>query len=171
MLYNNFIRFLISVSVLLITPNSWALPTDSRQPIEIEADTATIDNGKGQAVYTGHVVITQGSIRIQAEKVTLHFTAQQNLNKVVAVGQPVQFKQTPNQGKEDIHAKARQMDYFAKQDMLHLKQKAEVWQGKDTLVGETIKYNTKTEVMQASKGKQKNDKVIVVIHPNQQSNK
>ena len=41
-----------------------ALPSDSSQPIRIQANSATLDDKRNTAVYTGDVVITQGTLRL-----------------------------------------------------------------------------------------------------------
>ncbi len=152
---------------LLIINSSFALSTDRNQPITIEADEAMIDDIKGIAVYTGNVIVAQGSIQINSEKLTLHYTDKQTLEKAVAVGNPVRFKQTPDGKKPDLHAKAQIMEYYAHKDMLHLTQEAMVWQGEDKFTGAHISYDTKRGIIRAGKGKNKNGRVSVTIQPNQ----
>ena len=48
-----------------------ALESDSQQPLFIEADGADISETTGVSIYTGNVVISQGSIRLSADKVTV----------------------------------------------------------------------------------------------------
>ena len=58
-----------------------ALPSDSSQPIRIQADSATLDDKRNTAVYTGNVIITQGSMRLTGGRVSsenfTHGTSQQ----------------------------------------------------------------------------------------------
>lgn len=153
------------VWLLVWSMSAWALTNDRSQPINIQADKATIDDAKGMAVYEGNVVITQGSIRINAQRVTLNYTANQNLDKVTAEGAPVQFQQTPEGGKEDLHARALRMEYFADKDTIALSQEAELWQGKDSFSGCHITYNTQTGIIQADKGDCKEKRISVTIQP------
>ncbi|MEK7990408.1 MAG: lipopolysaccharide transport periplasmic protein LptA [Thiotrichaceae bacterium] len=151
--------------VLFIANPALALSSDRDQAISIEADEAMIDDIKGIAIYKGNVIVTQGSIRIVSEKFTLHYTNGQTLEKAVAKGSPVQFKQTPDGKKPDIHAKAYIMEYYAHKDMLHLTQEAMVWQGEDKFLGEHISYDTKRGIIRADKGKSKKGRVSVTIQP------
>jgi lipopolysaccharide export system protein LptA len=165
----NFIKILLGCCILL-SNSVFALATDSEQPINIAADKATIDDANGTAVYEGNVVITQGSIQINAVKVTLNYTAQQTLDKVIAEGTPVNFKQTPEGGKEDIHAKAKRMEYFADKNTISLTQQAELSQGKDSFAGEQISYNIKDGIIRADKGGNEKGRISVVIQPRPKEN-
>jgi len=48
-----------------------ALPEDATKPVEISADRTEFDNGKQQHTLSGNVQITQGSMRISADRITL----------------------------------------------------------------------------------------------------
>ncbi|WP_353570527.1 lipopolysaccharide transport periplasmic protein LptA [Candidatus Albibeggiatoa sp. nov. BB20] len=152
---------------LFIANPALALSSDTNKPISIEADEAMIDDIKGIAIYTGNVIVTQGSIRINSEKLTLHYSKSQSLEKAVATGSPVQFKIKPDGKKPDIHAKANRMEYYAHKDMLHLTQKAMVWQGEDKFTGEHVSYDTKRGIIRADKGKSKKGRISVTIQPKQ----
>jgi len=157
--------WLVLIASILNSPQALGLSSDYRQPIKIESDTATIDDVQGIAIYQGNVVVTQGTIRINAAKVTLNYTTQQTLDKVIAEGNPVKFKQRPDKGDDDLHAHAQRMEYYADQDMLHLRYKAKVWKGEDSVVGKQIRYNTRTGIVNADSGNGANDRVIVTIVP------
>src|SRR5690554_7907613 len=67
---NNLSALLLAGCCLLPAMAS-ALPSDSEQPIHIQADTAELDDKKGTAIYRGDVVITQGTLKITGHTVTL----------------------------------------------------------------------------------------------------
>lgn len=153
------------ILMLSFSSSVWALSSDRSQPLNIQSDAAMIDDNSGLAVYSGNVVVTQGSIRIDADKVTINYTKKQDLEKVVAEGKPAKFKQTPDGGKADILAKSGRMEYFADKDTLHLLQNAEVRQAQDSFAAQRIMYDTKTGVIQADKGESKDGRISVVIQP------
>jgi len=155
----------LSFIFLLLTKQVWALATDREQPIQIEADTATIDNNQGLATYEGNVIVTQGSIRIHAHTVTLNYTEGKQIEKVIATGNPARFKQTPEGGKEDIKAKAQRMEYNASLNVLHLTQEAELSQAQDSFAGQHIMYDTQRGVIKADKGKSEQGRIKVTIQP------
>jgi lipopolysaccharide export system protein LptA len=157
------------LSSMLLLSNAFALSTDREQPIQIEADKATIDDAKGIATYEGNVIITQGTIRIDANTVTINYARKQHIEKVVAIGEPARFKQTPDGGKEDINARAKRMEYNAEKDMLHLTQEAELRQANDTFTGQRITYDTQRGIIRADKGNSENGRIKVTIQPRQKS--
>ncbi len=161
--------FLFSVSCLVSSLPVSALSTDAEQPINIQSDKAIIDDASGIATYEGNVVVTQGSIQINAYRVILNYSEKQTLEKVVAEGEPAHFKQTPDGNKPDIQAKAKLMEYFATTNVIQLSQGAELWQGKDTFAGQRITYNTQNGIIEADKGDSKEGRVSVTIQPRPRS--
>jgi len=158
---------LVFLVLLGLSQAVFALSTDKDEPIQIAADSATIDDLKGIATYQGNVIITQGTIQINAEKITLVYTQKQDLKKVDIEGNPAQFKQRPDKSEEDLHAQAKRMEYRADENMLYLTEDAKLWQGKDSFVGEQITYDTVRGVIKANKGK--GGRVKVTIQPRKKS--
>ena len=156
--------FIVYSLLLWTLPASvMALATDRSQPIELEADTADIDDLKGISIYTGNVILTQGSMVIKAYKLTLYNDNNKELEKAVAVGQKGKlstFKQRPEGKDKDLRARASTMIYFLKKDKIHLLKQATVWQGGDTFSGDKIIYDTKHETVVASSQKDKDGKPI-----------
>ncbi|MCZ7019093.1 LptA/OstA family protein, partial [Salmonella enterica] len=62
---------LLGLGAALGSVSAWALPNDSQQPIHIQADDAQLDDKQGIATYKGDVIITQGSMKITGNTVTL----------------------------------------------------------------------------------------------------
>ena len=50
---------------------TWALDSDKEQPIQIVADVAVRDEVAGETRYEGNVVLTQGSLQITADKLSI----------------------------------------------------------------------------------------------------
>lgn len=160
------IAWWITCSFTFLPSMGYALSTDRDQPINIVADAATIDDAKGLAIYEGHVVVTQGTIVIQSDKLTLTYANGQSLKQAVAEGKPATFQQTPDNKQGDIHATANRMEYRASEDMLYLTKEAKLWQDKDSFTGAKISYDTKQGVIHAEKGSGKDTpRVSVTIQP------
>lgn len=154
---------LIGMGLFLAPITAMALSTDRDQPIELEADKADIDDLKGISIYTGNVVLIQGSMQIKAHKLTLYNDKNRQLEKAVAVGADgklATFKQRPEGKDKDLRARAKTMIYFLKKDKIHLLKKAHVWQGGDTFSGDKIIYDTKQETVIASSQKDKHGKPV-----------
>jgi len=156
------VYFLLCFILFSISGGAMALATDRNQPIELEADTADIDDLKGISIYTGNVILTQGSLVIKAYKLTLYNDNNKELEKAVAVGNNklATFKQRPEGKDQDLRARAETMIYFLKKDKIHLLKKAHVEQSGDTFSGDKIIYDTKNETVVASSKKDKSGKPV-----------
>ena len=75
---SNKTKRLATALVLLLASNAWALQSDQSQPIEIQADNGMLDQGKQVTVFTGNVVVKQGSIDIKAARIEVQRTADGN---------------------------------------------------------------------------------------------
>ncbi|MDM8566536.1 lipopolysaccharide transport periplasmic protein LptA [Candidatus Halobeggiatoa sp. HSG11] len=160
---------ILLIALMLVYTNIYALSDDRDQPILIEANQAAIDNIKGIATYEGNVVVTQGSIRIDADKITLNYTPEQAIEKIIATGDLASFTQHLD-NKENIKAKAKHMEYNAVKDTLHLTDKAELRKQKDgkdiyTSNAPRILYDTKKGFTKADGGDDNNGRIKISIEP------
>ncbi len=147
---------------------AFALESDRKQPIEISADQAELDEAKGEAHYNGNVVLTQGSLLIKADTLTIKADEKNQIQRVTAVGKPAEFNQTPEEGKPPVVAKAKLIDYYVADEKLVLQQEAIVVQNESTFQGSQIQYDIRNHRMQASSaGTQKNngERVKMILPP------
>ena len=147
---------------------SWALSSDSAQPIELEADSARIDERTGVSVYTGNVKLIQGSRRLDAERLTVERTAEGD--RLVAEGRPATFSQQPDDKPEPVEGRALHIDYHTGQEQVILTGEAEVWQGGNRFASERIVYDASSDTVrggQASPGSQPGERVRITIQPQQ----
>lgn len=143
-----------------------ALSTDSEQPIHIEADRGELDNNKQVAIYRGNVHLIQGTLHIDSDVLTIFYTPDKKLKKVIATGQPVWYRQRPNSSDEDIRARALKMEYHADNSTIYLFQQAHVWQGVNEFTGDRIEYDTAHHIVRGQGSKTGVGRVHVTIHPN-----
>ncbi|HEV2332951.1 MAG TPA: lipopolysaccharide transport periplasmic protein LptA [Gammaproteobacteria bacterium] len=175
----------------LAAAGAWALKSDKSQPINIQADHGDFradpkNNSNGTGIYTGHVVITQGSIKLTADKAILH-VVNNELDTADVTGSPATFEQTPDNG-EPMHGRALEITYDASKNQIDLITDAQltqavnqvngqvtrvaataaqvpapgavsngpapfVAQGERLLTADHIRYNTETQRMVATGGK------------------
>ncbi len=135
-----------------------ALPEDRDQPIEIIADSAVKDDKLGTTIYSGNVSITQGSLNILADKVTI-FVVNEQATKIVAVGKPARLKQQPKPEEKDVVAKANTIDYLIVEEKITLISNASLNQDGSNIKGQTITYDIKGAKSKAEGG------VTVTVQP------
>jgi|GEM_PF-2670139 len=105
---------LACLGALLASAPARALKTDKNQPINVHSDHGDFqadpkNSSNGVGVYTGHVVITQGSIVINADKAVFH-VVDNNLDTADITGNPATFVQQPDQGLP-MHGQSLEITY------------------------------------------------------------
>lgn len=152
--------------LLYLTPAAThALPDDRDQPIHITADKAVRDEKKGLTVYSGNVKMTQGSMELESDVLTIYHPSEE-VEKFVAQGNPAKMLQQPEIGKGIVHAHANIIEYFRLEDRVHLQTEARIEQDGSVVDGDTIDYFIAKELVQAQSNA--NEKVEVVIQPSPQ---
>lgn len=136
---------------LLLASATHALPSDRQQPIHIEADTADLDDKKGVAIYRGDVVVTQGTLKITGDTVTVVQQANGDVKSFKSVGRPAYYEQIPDVGKDKVQAWGLTIEYLAQQNKIIITDQARVEQGKNTFRGEKITYDTIAETVVAGR--------------------
>ncbi|MCW2267974.1 lipopolysaccharide transport periplasmic protein LptA [Pseudomonas sp. JQ170] len=145
--------FLLSLSAALGSASAWALPTDRDQPIRIQADNAHLDDKKGVATYTGDVIITQGSMMIKGNTVTITRADSGDIDVVTSVGNLAYFEQQQSADKPDkMKGWAVTIQYQSQKELVVLTDRAKVENEGNTTEGEKIVYNTKSQVATAGRG-------------------
>jgi len=143
--------FLLGLGAALGSVNALALPDDRDQPIHIQSDDAQLDDKQGVAVYTGGVVITQGSMKITGNKVTVTRTPSGDVDVFTAVGNLAYYEQKPAVDKPIVQAYGVTIQYFASQNRIVLIDKAKVINDGNTSEGEKIVYDTVRQVVNAGR--------------------
>jgi len=165
--------FLFTLGATLGSAAAWALPTDRNQPIRVQADSAELDDKQGVAVYRGDVVITQGSMKITGNTVTLTQDNQGNIKVATAVGKPAYYEQKPSADKDIVKAYGLTIQYFAQENRIILIDQAKVVQQGNTFEGEKIVYDTQRQIVNAgrangSKVTTPRPRIDMVIQPKDQ---
>ena len=155
---------IISICLLLQMGRAWGLATDADQPINIDSDSATYDEKQQISTYIGHVYATQGSIKVDGDKLVV-FLKDGNVTKMVATGQPSHFRQLPAEGKEEMFGEGLTNEYYPDQNLLIFMQKASVWQGDAKQSSEYIQYDTKNSLLKAGEPNNNHNRVHSVIKP------
>ncbi|MGQ0285765.1 lipopolysaccharide transport periplasmic protein LptA [Pasteurellaceae bacterium 22721_9_1] len=160
----------VLTTLMLTSFSTFALKSDTNQPINIVSDNQSLDMENSVVTFTDNVVITQGSILIKASKVVIT-RPPENSNKketVEAFGSPVTFHQLLDDGKP-VDGKASKVHYDLGAEFLTLTGNAELKQLDSKINGERITYDVKKQQLKAN-GSTKS-RVKTVLIPNQLNKK
>lgn len=152
-------RLAVGASLTIVTAWLTAAPAhaekaDRDKPINIVADKGFEDNKKQEAIFNGNVVMTQGTFRLEADKVTVR-RDKQGFDHAVATGNPARFRQKQDGVEEWVQGHAQRIEFDGSQDTVKLFDSATIKRGNDQISSSYIQYNTATEVMQAYDPRQK----------------
>jgi len=120
----------------------------------ILSDHAELDRKAGVVIYEGNVILTQGTLRIESERLLIIRT-DNTLEKAVAEGtakKPARYQQQINPGKPLTKAHAQRIDYFARQREVNIQGNAQLQQDGNLFSGERILYDMTKETVSASGG-------------------
>lgn len=161
---------LLALVAAVPTGKSWALPEDRQQPMYIESDSASRDDRSGVTTYVGSVRIDQGTMHIEADKVTVYMAAgKKDIDRIVCDGKPATYQQKPKPDAQIAKAHAEVIEYQVAKDFIVLTRAAHLEQGGSILEGELITYDIAKDQMQA-RGSESNRRIRMVIPPQQPSN-
>ena len=148
-----------------------ALPSDKEQEIHILAKTASASQKDGVVVYSGDVKLTQGTLEITAEKITLRTNSKQKVETIVAEGSPARYQQQPDEKKAVIHAEALNITYSVGKDQVILDKNAYIEQNGATTKASRVEYDITSGTVKANGSVKANgpgdqsDRVEFVIPP------
>jgi len=146
---------------------------DRDKPIVADADKLTMDNAKKISIFEGNVVITQGTMRITADRVVIT-EDKDGQHHSSGTGRPATFHQKRDGLNEYVDGHALRFDYNGKTQRIELFEQAELIRGQDDVKGEYISYDTGTEFFKVN-GNPSNEangsgRVHAVIQPAQANN-
>lgn len=120
-----------------------SIEADTSAPVEVAADSLSVNQGDGSAVFTGNVVIGQGEMRLSADKVTVEYAqgGQDRIKSLHAVGNV-----TLVSGADA--AEAAEGVYQVETGQVTLSGQVVLTQGRNVLIGDKMVVNLATGAAQ-----------------------
>lgn len=131
-------------STLLYAENA-----DRTKPIHLESDRVVIDDVKQTSVFEGQVELTQGTLRIQADKIILT-QDKDGFKHCTATGKPASFRQKHEGTDEYMEGYGERIEYDTRSETVDFYVHARVKRGQDDVQGDHIAYSTRTEVFEVN---------------------
>lgn len=141
-------RAALVLSCALFASPIYALKSDHGQPINVQAVEQSADLQANKLLFSGDVEVTQGSMKLNADKIEVTRSTKGSLQSIVAYGNPVTFEQLQDNGRY-IKARASTLSYLPDNTKIVLQGRATIWQGESKMSGERIEYNINTQKMRA----------------------
>jgi lipopolysaccharide export system protein LptA len=129
--------------------SAFAERADREKLIVVDADHWLGDDANRTSNFEGNVVVTQGTMRITAAKVTIKEDAQRH-KYYVANGSPVTFRQKRDKVDEWIEGVAERAEFDDKSDMLKLFNHAKIKSNQNEITGDFISYDMNKELAEVA---------------------
>ncbi|OOF26690.1 lipopolysaccharide transport periplasmic protein LptA [Salinivibrio sp. IB872] len=154
-------------AMLLFSHYSLALSSDTEQPIYIESESQHLDMATNTVTFTQDVVLTQGSIKILADKlVVIRPQGQEGDETIEAFGKPATFDQTMDDGKK-LHGEAYKLRYEVGNEFLKMSTNAMLEQAGNQVEGNVITYQIDKQQLVAESDS--NKRVTTILQPTTKS--
>jgi lipopolysaccharide export system protein LptA len=159
-------RLRLAALLLLCLPAlAHGLAADRDRPITVESDTATYNEKEGISVYQGNVYLTQGTLKLHGDILTVYST-DDHIQKAILTGDPATGVQRPDGADANQHAEAQRIEYQADRGLLILTGKARVWEtGGREVRSEEIVYDINKNTVNAGGGNT-SGRVHITLQPN-----
>jgi lipopolysaccharide export system protein LptA len=156
------------LSIQVFSTLAYSKSGDNQQPIHVEADSLEVRDNDNISIYSGNVKLTQGSLEIHADRLTLYFDHNKTLTLMKMAGSPATFRQL-NDISMEITGEAIEMEYRESESTLLLLDKAKLTQGADTIESNKINLNIDSNSVEAGSVEPDN-RVRMLIQPKQPAN-
>lgn len=145
---HNPVSHLLALLLVCMTVDAHAEAADRDKPLHLVSDSMTLDDAQQTSTFEGHVELTQGTLRIMAEKIVV-VEDKQGYQHLTASGTPASFRQKMEDADEYAEGFGERIEYDTRADKIDLFKNARVKRGQDEVMGDSITYDSKTEMFQA----------------------
>jgi lipopolysaccharide export system protein LptA len=153
----------ITLLLLLLPAQLWALANDRDQPIEVEADSLELGESENISIYQGNVKLVQGSLEISADRLVIHFNDNNDLTLMEMIGAPATLRQLDDE-RQEMRGQATQINYLETESVLELLGQARFIHGGDIIESDKIRINTENNAIQAGSS-EPDQRVKMLIQP------
>jgi lipopolysaccharide export system protein LptA len=131
----------------LVSP-AHAEQADREKPINFSGDTGDANLQARGGTLAGHVIITQGTLEIRADRIVFRQNADNTLS-ATAYGNPVALRQKRDGVDEYYEGYAQRLEYDGSKQLVELFDNALLKRGQDEIRSNYVSYNTATELFKA----------------------
>lgn len=159
-------NYITATALLIMSLSTIAAVPDYKQQIQIDADNLSSIK-EDVLTYRNNVIITQGSMKMTADRLEIDASAGKGNEVYLATGQPVKYSQMMEDGKL-VTAEAKTMRYEPSTRILTLSGDAELAQSGSIVKASTIRYNVEKQQLNADSNKTK--RVTTIFTPEEKDN-
>jgi lipopolysaccharide export system protein LptA len=157
--------YLPAVILCLAAAGAAAQPRDRNQPLNVKAASVNIDEKTGVAIYRGNVVMIQGGLRVEADRLEVRTDKNRRLSTVIATGRPARLRGFTETRDDELLADAERVVFQAETREIELTGNAWARQGGDEFRAQQIHYGLDNKQLAATGGSGTDGRVHVTVQP------
>jgi len=138
---------IVAIAALVALPAA-ATQSDRDKPITFAGDAGDANLQARGGALTGHVIITQGTLSIRADRIVFKQNPDNSLS-ATAFGNPISFRQKRDDAEGYYEGWALRAEYDGAKEQLELFDNAILKRGTDEIRSNYISYNSATELFRA----------------------
>lgn len=154
---------MLSVMSMSVFAATTPIKIDPKTPIQIQADSASFDQGKQEAIHMGNVILIQGTHELHSDKLTIKKDAKGHLTVITAIGAPATFTGKRVNDPNPVYATAKTIYYYPDKQLLVLEGAATIDHQQDKFRGPMLSYQLDKQIINATK--QSDERPIITINP------
>lgn len=148
---STFVQRSVLISSLLLSGALVALPGDRDLPIDVVADRNQGNLRANIMTYTGNVVITQGTLRIEGQEVVVYRNDNNEISRLIASGtEPAWVADQFDINEPITRLEGKTVTYDAETGVITAQGKARLQQGRNVATAHFIRYNQETDDFESS---------------------
>ncbi|WP_242602210.1 lipopolysaccharide transport periplasmic protein LptA [Legionella nagasakiensis] len=148
----------------------FALPEDRQQVLQLQADSADLNQEKHRGIYIGHVELDQGSTHLRAAEAITEGNSDNKLIRAIAKGnqeEQAHYWTLTAEDKPPLHAYADKIYYYPESHLIELIGQARIEQGQNSFSAPKITYDTERQHVLTQRDKKA--RTVITIYPEKKS--
>jgi lipopolysaccharide export system protein LptA len=137
--------------LLMLVFSLQAVADVNHLPVQIQSDSAMANLVQGVAAYSGHVQVTQGTRKLEANHLTLLRASNGAIESIAATGSPAKTEDQPKPNVARAYGEAETIYYYPQDALIKYKKNAKFTQAGNIFEGDEITYNIATQVVSSPK--------------------
>jgi len=151
------------VSLVLLAPMAWGLPSDQQKLLHVSSQQLVINATQNTATYTGNVHAQQGTRQLWGDKTVIVRDTSGQLQSITTYGDPAKTQYLPKPGGTLAKGQAKTIHYIPGQNLVQYQHNAIIQQAGNIFKGEVIDYNTVTRIVTSPDTNQ--EQTIIILPP------
>lgn len=163
-------RLITSLLLVLVSLTAHAEIPDFLEQVTVKSERNSADLKKDLVIYEGNVQVTQGSMKMLADRLVVSNVNREGPEQLLAEGNPATFSHIP-EGGQAMQAQATQIIYDIASRELLLKGNAQISQQDSMIQGDQIRYSLEKQQLQVEGGEQGVTSIFIPKQVQQQMDK